>query len=109
MKHLPFTSPGARDRISTAASPMICGLRDEDINLPSARLATADVAMYVSGQRQENPMPASAYSAGQPTDSSVIPYFDNVYVGCAPSQCGFMFIGGASVTTWAFADFRRWG
>ena len=45
MKHLPFTSAGGRDRISTAASPMISGLRAEDINEPSARLATAEVAM----------------------------------------------------------------
>src|SRR3954453_18019531 len=118
MKHLPFTSPGARDRISTAASPMICGLRDEDINLPSARLATADVAIYVSGQRQAKPMPASAYSAAQPSDSSVIPYFDNVYDGWAPNQYGFMFSGGPRVTTCAdalcasrvrSADVRRCG
>src|SRR5882757_5098667 len=79
MKHLPFTSAGGRDRISTAASAMISGLRDRAAILsPSARLVTAAVAIYVSGHRQANPSPASAYSAAQPSDSSVIPYFDRV-------------------------------
>src|SRR5215203_2168382 len=54
-------------------------------------------------------MPAPAYSSAQPSDSNVIPYFESVYDGCAPSQYGFMFRGGARVTTWAFADLRRWG
>src|SRR6478672_6981171 len=54
-------------------------------------------------------MPASEYSAAQPSDSKAIPYFDNVYVGWAPSQWGFMFSGGARVTTWGFADLRRCG
>ncbi len=34
--------------------------------------------MYVWGHRQVKPMPASAYSAAQPSDSSVIPYLDSV-------------------------------
>src|ERR1700704_2269587 len=104
MKHLPFTSAGGRDRISTAASAMICGLRDRAAILsPPARLVTAAVAMYVSGHRQEKPTPASAYSSAQPSDNSVIPYLDSVYDGWAPSQGGFMFRGGARVTTCADA------
>ncbi len=34
--------------------------------------------MYVCGHRQFNPIPASANSAAQPSDSSVIPYLDSV-------------------------------
>src|SRR5262245_54189991 len=108
MKHLPFTSAGGRDNISTAASAMISGLRDAaSIEWKLGEVATAVVAMYVCGHRQAKPMPVSAYSAAHPSDSNVMPYFDNVYDGCAPSQCGFMFSGGASVTTCARWDLRR--
>src|SRR3954470_10585763 len=89
---------------------MICGSRERaSIDSKFGEFATAAVAIYVSGHRQANPMPASAYSDAQPSDNRVMPYFDSVYVGCAPSQCALMFIGGAKVTTCASADRRRCG
>src|ERR1700761_7662541 len=89
---------------------MISGLRDDAIIFcPSGRLPTAEVAMYVWGHRQLNAMPASPYSAAQPSDSSDMPYLDNVYTGCAPSHRGFMFSGGEIVSTCGLADLRRCG
>lgn len=65
--------------MAAAASAMICGLRDEASKTsPLARFDTADVAMYVCGHRQLNPIPASAFSEAQPSESSVIPYLESV-------------------------------